>query len=161
MPAKKISDETSEVSVYVARAEAARKARKAAPAVDVRGFLTVPQKDIIRRLAEKEGGVDKVMHRIFIGRDQVGQYADKGYAPVVRDGDVVTYLGDVLVEIPPELHRKSLDEAKALSDALLGERVRGDASEAKASRVSTGERMSVTSVNAESLGMAATGSEQD
>jgi hypothetical protein len=147
---------TTDASLYIERAEAARKSRKAAPAVDVRGMVTIPQKDIIRRLAEKEGGVDAQMHRIFVGRDQVGQYADKGYAPVMRDGELVTFQSDVLVEIPPEFHKASLAEAKALSDAMLGERVKSDAKQSR-TKVSTGDEVTVQEVSASSLGMAATG----
>lgn len=158
MPAIKRAGTETDLDTYVSRAEAARKARRAAPAVDVRGAVTVPQKDIIRRLAASEGGVDKVMHRLFIDRGQLGQYADRGYSPVVRDGEVVSYQSDIVVEIPVDLFNKTMEENKAISDAMLGERVRDDATAAKASKVSTGERLTVQSVKADSLGLAAGGS---
>ena len=145
-----------DVAGFSERAELARKARKAAPAVDVRGFVTVPQKDIIKRLAEGEGGVDKKMHRIFVGRDQLAEYADKGYAPVVRSGDLVIYQSDVCVETTVGLHQQALRESVAMSNALLGERVKKDA---QATKVSTGEQMTVQTVNADALGSAAPASD--
>ena len=145
----------NDVDQYVQRAEAARKSRKAVPSVDVRGNAVIRPKQIIRDLAVGEGGVDAKMHRIFIGRDMIQQYADNGYAPVMRDGALVTNQSDVLVEVPVEFYHQSLAESKALSDLMLGNNVREDAQKSKASGVSDGEQVSVTNVGAKSLGMAA------
>uniref|UniRef100_A0A6M3IH54 Uncharacterized protein n=1 Tax=viral metagenome TaxID=1070528 RepID=A0A6M3IH54_9ZZZZ len=120
------------------RAKSAQEMRRSAPAVDAAGFVTVPQKDIINRVARTEGGQDGKWHYTFQDKNLLDELADKGYEPALdpNTGKWIWYHGDPLMKIPTDLFELSLKENSARSAALLGSKFKND-------RRATGENVRV------------------
>jgi len=127
------------IAEQIARAKAAQQMRASAPAVDVHGFVTIPQKDIINRLAKDEGGQDGEYHYTFQDRHDVEKMIDQGYEPVIdqNTGKQVFFQGDPLMRTPTTLFNQSLRENKARSDALLGSKIKAD-------KKATGEKVRIS-----------------
>jgi len=126
------------------RAKAAREMRRAAPAVTVAGFVTIPQKDIINRVARGTGGQDGEWHWTFQDRNDGDKLTDLGYEPGIDPdtGKWVNYQGDPLWKIPTQDFEQSQKENKARSDAMLGGHMKADAA-------STGETVKAQTINRE------------
>jgi hypothetical protein len=119
----------TQAEIWLERARIAREQRKTAPPVDVRGFATVQQKVLIKKFAEPHGGQDAKdgFHFMFGDRKLGDNYADKGYEPVMLNGNQVHFEGDPLWKIPTELHEQDKQADVARSDFLLKQRVADDA----------------------------------
>jgi len=138
-PARKSVVIQPAIAEQIARAKAAQEMRASAPAVDVHGFVTIPQKDIINRLAADEGGQDGEFHYTFQDRFDVEKMIDQGYEPVIdpNTGKQVFFQGDPLMKTPTALFEQSLRENKARSDALLGSKLKAD-------KKATGEQVRIS-----------------
>lgn len=111
------------------RAVAAREMRRSAPAVNVKGFLTIPQKDIINRVARDSGGQDGEWRWTFQDARDNDKLIDLGYEPGIDPdtGKWVNFQGDPLWKIPMQDAEQMLVENKARSDAMLGAKMKADA----------------------------------
>lgn len=106
----------------MAMAQAAQKQREKAPMTGVVGDLRIPQKDIISRFTQDQGGQNDAkdgFHYLFIDNRQLKTYAARGYEPVVEDGEVVPYQTDVLIRIPTKFYEDELGANKARSDHAM------------------------------------------
>jgi len=122
------------------RAKSAREMRRSAPEVDVNGFVTIPQKDIINRVAKDSGGQDGEWHFTFQDRKDSERLVDRGYEPATEHGKWVDFEGDPLWKIPTGDFERSLRENKARSDAMLSAKWKADAK-------ATGEKATAQTVN--------------
>ena len=124
------------------RATAAREMRRKAPAVNVGGKVTIPQKNIINRISRKEGGQDGAWHHTFQDKSSADSLVDRGYEPSIdpETGKWVEYLGDQCWKIPTKDFEQIQAENSALSKAMLGEKMKADAA-------ATGETVTTQEVN--------------
>lgn len=132
----------AELKRMQARALSAREMRRSAPAVNVRGRITIPQKEIINRVARKEGGQDGEFHYTFQDKRDNDMNIDRGYEPAIDPdtGKWVQYQGDPLFKIPTKDFEQTQAENSAISKAMLGEKMKADAA-------ATGERVTTSEVN--------------
>ena len=109
----------AEVSDYIARAERARKRRADAPDVWGSGGSRIEQKEMIERYSRDFGGPNGERHYTFLDADHNRANAEKGYMPVVDNGDHVHCQGDPMWWIPTEDHIADLENIRRDSERLL------------------------------------------
>jgi len=104
---------------YIARAKKAREQRKLAPMTVTSSVLEIPQKEIIGRFAKPTGGQDARFHYMFGDREKSDTYADRGYEPVLHQGEHYVHDGDPLWRLPMDLYRQDTDAVVARSNRVL------------------------------------------
>jgi len=121
-------EEKKKIEEYVRMADTALKQRKPAPKhLTVSDVVTIPQKDLINRLAPHCVGKDATHHPCFVGENQLREYAMKGFKPSLFEGELIRYqadsnhTGDVLVELPIKLHEENKEFEVRKSAIMLGE----------------------------------------
>lgn len=117
--------------------EQSRALRKQAPdGLLLNPIQSVEQKVLIDKYAKKMGfkGQDdpKGMHLMFGDRDQLDQYPDEGYEPVLDRSSggtqkMVTCKGDPLLMIPTDIHEARLKDNAARANRLAREKAKADA----------------------------------
>ena len=142
LPSTPIDAQTAaKIKRLQARAEAAREMRRAAPASTVSGRVTIPQKDIINRVAKETGGQDGEWHWTFQDRRDEDKLVALGYEPGMNPetGKWEKFQGDPLWRCKTEDFEQSLKDNKAASDAMLGAKLKADAAQ-------TGEKVTAQKV---------------
>ena len=119
---------SKEVETLIKRAESAAEMRRSAPAVTVKGQVSIPQHDIINRVSKGMGGQDGDFHWTFQNKEDVNTLVDKGYCPGTdpADGKWVNLQGMPLMKLPIDLWEQHLRENSAQSNAMLGSKIKGE-----------------------------------
>ena len=110
-----------EAALYLKLAEAAKAQREASGDIGVLASRTVPQKDIINRLAASTGGQDKELHFMFGDRTKSLDYANQEYKPAIdpATGEWVKCEGDPCWCIDAKLYKARLDAQALRSTEIL------------------------------------------
>jgi len=119
--------DVSEIDTYLEMAKKAQESRKAAPLV-VAGKATIPQKLIIKRVAESTGGQDapEGYHYWFADHKTLKENAMLGNQPVMENGELVRHESDVLLATPTWMVKERLAADVALSNRRLNDKTRTD-----------------------------------
>lgn len=131
-------------------ARQAQAQRKAAPLVTVTGDFSIPQKDMIKRLAAKTGGNNAKggYHHICIPQENARAYAQRGYEVVWDEdlGQVATYESDVVVRCPTDMWLQIDAANRAKSNRMVSGSVKKHRQDINANKAAVDSEMTVAQV---------------
>ena len=122
------------IAEYVERAKLAREQRKMAPLTNVKGDISIPQKDLIAQMKKQDAERGEDWHYFFGDSRLSDRYADAGNEPAIQRGEQVKYWGDPLWRCPRDMHEQHMKEDAAKSTALFQRRVKETKQEAQSNK---------------------------
>jgi len=134
-PRNKTENTNSSILDDIQRAEAMASARLKAPDITVSSFEKSREKEIVATFAPECVGKNAQFHGFWGDPKEHRRYIDKGYIPVVHDGEHVAYEGMLLYKLPMELHNRDMKLNAMVSKRMLGERLEADQKEVRSATI--------------------------